>query len=325
MIDVGGKRDTERRAVASGEFRAKPETLQRIWARTLPKGDALALAEVSGILGAKNASAMLPLCHPLALTSVRVWFDCPSGDKVGPAVDLRAHCEVKTIGKTGVEMEALAGVNAALLCVYDLAKNIDPELEITSIRLELKEGGKSDVRHQAALRGVTARVLVLSDRCAAGQAEDRSGPAAADWLRAHGASQVLGPQVVQDEPEQLRAHFDAWLTGAPGAGTGEFWVTSGGTGVSPRDRTPETVSEWVSRRGGRAIPGIGELLRREGAALGVQAAWLSRSCAFEVERRLVVCLPGSPKAVVEGLDALRPLLAHLMSVVRGDPSGSQYP
>lgn len=136
MIDIGGKRDTLRRAVASGIIFAKPATISRIRERTLPKGDVLMLAEVAGIQGAKKTSDLLPLCHPLALTSVRVWHEM--GDD-----HVRVFCEARTVGKTGVEMEALSGVNAALLCIYDLTKGIDPVLRLGEIKLEVKEGGKS--------------------------------------------------------------------------------------------------------------------------------------------------------------------------------------
>src|ERR1035437_5066221 len=109
MIDIGGKIDTQRRAVASGVFYADRSTILRIKEKTLPKGDVLTLSEVAGIQGAKKTADLLPLCHPLSLSSVRVWHDI-SEDQV------RVYCEAKTLGKTGVEMEALCGVTAALLC-----------------------------------------------------------------------------------------------------------------------------------------------------------------------------------------------------------------
>ncbi|MFM9059422.1 MAG: cyclic pyranopterin monophosphate synthase MoaC [Planctomycetaceae bacterium] len=141
MVDVGGKAVTRRRAVATGRLRARPETIRRVLAGDLPKGDALALAEVAGIMAAKRTPDLLPLCHPLPLDSVRVALGPARGATGDPEVE--ARCEVVCQARTGVEMEALIGVQAALACVYDLAKAIDPALEITDVRLVEKEGGKS--------------------------------------------------------------------------------------------------------------------------------------------------------------------------------------
>jgi len=136
MIDVGEKTPTRRRAVAHGRIRMASETLNLIRNRALPKGDVLTLAEVAGILAAKQTSGLLPLCHPLPLDSVRV--RC----QVEEAAVL-VTVEAVATAKTGVEMEALVGVSLALLCIYDLAKGVDPVLSISDIYLEVKEGGKS--------------------------------------------------------------------------------------------------------------------------------------------------------------------------------------
>ena len=143
MIDVGAKAPTARRAEATGFIRMGRAAFRLVKAGRLPKGDALTLGEAAGIMAAKNASATIPLCHPLSLDAVTVAFDC---DDSLPGV--RARCVVSAFAKTGVEMEALAGVSGALLAVYDLTKQVDPVLEIGEIRLEYKEGGKKGLwRH----------------------------------------------------------------------------------------------------------------------------------------------------------------------------------
>lgn len=142
MADVRAKAVTARRAVAVGELHAG-SAFDAIVERRLPKGDALAMAEIAGLQGAKQASALMPLCHPLALEFVAVRC-VPMPERHA----IRVYCEAATQARTGVEMEALAGVNAALLTIYDLAKPVEPALSIEGVRLLFKEGGKKGLwRH----------------------------------------------------------------------------------------------------------------------------------------------------------------------------------
>ncbi len=300
MIDVGSKIDTHRIAVASGVFVAARETISRMASRTLPKGDALVLAEVAGIQGAKSASQLLPLCHPLTLNSVRVWSE-PTESQI------TVFCEVKSFGKTGIEMEALCGVSAALLCLYDLTKGIDSNLTLQDIKLLHKEGGKSDIN----LASIRAAVWVLSDRCSRGEQQDLSGPAAVDWLEQHQA-QVAPVKVIPDEAEILTAE----LTKSLELSQFDLIITSGGTGISKRDITPETVLALCEQFQGREITGFGEWLRTSGSN-HTPLAWLSRSTAVVIRNTLIVCLPGSPKAVLEGLNASAKLIQHALEIARG--------
>jgi len=137
MADIRQKRVSARRAVAVGELSAGPIAYPMIVERRLPKGDALVMAEIAGLQGAKQASNLMPLCHPLSLELVRVRC-LPVAERQA----IRVYCEVATEARTGVEMEALAGVSAALLTLYDLAKPVEPALTIGAIRLLFKEGGK---------------------------------------------------------------------------------------------------------------------------------------------------------------------------------------
>lgn len=327
MIDIGEKADTQRRAIATGIFYAQSSTILRIQQKTLPKGDVLTLSEVAGIQGAKNTSQLLPLCHPLSLTSVRVWHEI-SQDCI------RVFCEAKTVGKTGVEMEALGGVTAALLCIYDLTKGIDPALRIGGIQLEIKEGGKSGqwlhpgselavsllqssqhTKNSASLKknfeGIRSAVIVLSDRCSKGEAEDRSGPVAEHWLTQEG-SDLVSRQVLPDDATLLRQELVKLLQ----LKNISLIITSGGTGLSPRDITPETVLSVCHEMGGREVTGLGELLRAEGAKK-TSMSWLSRSTAVLIHKTLIVCLPGSPAAVKEGLDSIGSLILHVLHVGAG--------
>ncbi|NCW90197.1 MAG: cyclic pyranopterin monophosphate synthase MoaC, partial [Rhodocyclales bacterium] len=222
MIDVGGKQPTNRIAVATGLIKVGASAFALIRDRQLPKGDVLMLAEIAGIQGAKNASQLMPLCHPMGLDHVRVTTELDEA-----AATIRVYCTARTCAKTGVEMEALAGVNAALLTVWDLTKMVEPDLCISDVRLLAKVGGKSGcwlnpeaglipnwvidlIRPpvKPTLAGITAEVIVLSDRASSGVYEDKSGPIARDLLTAMGAD-VLAVSVIPDEPAELQAKIKA--------------------------------------------------------------------------------------------------------------------
>jgi cyclic pyranopterin phosphate synthase len=138
MVDVGAKDDTLREAVARGEVRMRPETLQRLAAGDMPKGDVLATARIAGMMAAKRAPDLIPLCHPLLLTHVAVDARL---DVATSTVQIEAT--VRTVGKTGVEMEALTAVSVTALTIYDMCKAIDREMQIGAIRLVRKSGGRS--------------------------------------------------------------------------------------------------------------------------------------------------------------------------------------
>ncbi len=140
MVDVSDKSDTERLATARGSVLMQPETLTKIMAGGVRKGDVLGVAQLAGIMGAKRTPDLIPLCHPLALTSVKVELVC---DPERNAVDISATCKLK--GQTGVEMEALTAVSVAALTVYDMCKAVDKGMRLTDIRLVHKSGGKSGI------------------------------------------------------------------------------------------------------------------------------------------------------------------------------------
>jgi cyclic pyranopterin phosphate synthase len=142
MVDVGGKAETARTAVASAIVRMQPATLALIRSKDLAKGDVMEVARIAGIMGAKKTADLIPLCHPLPLTSVEITFEFTSDST------LRVKATAKVFARTGVEMEALTAVSVAALTVYDMAKAVDRGMTVEQIRLEEKTGGKSgDFRH----------------------------------------------------------------------------------------------------------------------------------------------------------------------------------
>lgn len=318
MADVRRKPVSARRAVAVGELLAG-EAFAAIAERRLPKGDALAMAEIAGIQGAKQASAWMPLCHPLPLEYVDVRCVPLAGRNA-----VRVYCEVATTARTGVEMEALAGASAALLTLYDLTKPVEPALAINGVRLLFKEGGKRGLwlhpdgiseeeteryrpRATPRLDHVPALVVTMSDRASVGSYEDRSGPVAIDALEA------LGAQVQYELLPDNEVQLAGMLRRHAAAGT-ELALCLGGTGLGPRDRTPEALAQVATRR----VPGLPELVRSAGSQ-STELAWLSRAESVLVGQMLVVSLPGSPRAVAQGMATLAPLLAHALAMIQGEP------
>lgn len=318
MADVRDKRVTRRRAVAVGELIAGPVAFPLIVERRLPKGDALVMAEIAGLQGAKMASALMPLCHPLPLELVRVYC-APVPERHA----IRVWCECASEARTGVEMEALAGVNAALLTLYDLSKPVEPALEISAIRLLFKEGGKRGVwehpqgmtaeergrfrpRAPKGLQGARCAVVTLSDRASEGVYEDGSGPVLAAGLQALGG-EVQQQAVLADGIEPLAGHLRALVEQDV-----RLCLCTGGTGLGPRDLTPEALHSL----GGRSVPGLAAMVRTL-SAQHTPMAWLSRAEVVQLRGMLILALPGSPRAAAQCLDILAPVLGHALAMMEG--------
>lgn len=297
MIEVGSKIVTKRRAVASGSIRMRPDVLDAIDAGAIVKGDVLAVAQVAGVQAAKATPSLIPGCHPVNVSGIRIRFE-RRGDS------LHIESEITGTDRTGLEMEALTAVSVAALTVYDMCKGTDPTMVIGDIKVEAKSGGKSDAA--VALDSIRAAVITVSDRSATGQRPDKSGPAAVDWLESHGAT-VVSATVVADESDEIVAALKDVASSC------DLVITTGGTGVSARDVTPEATLEASDRE----VPGLAEAIRATSRAI-TPNAMLSRGVAVLIGEALVINLPGSPKAVGESLDAVMASLPHAVKLLRGE-------
>ncbi|MHB1171774.1 MAG: bifunctional molybdenum cofactor biosynthesis protein MoaC/MoaB [Lacisediminihabitans sp.] len=312
MVDVGDKAETTRVATAAGRLVTTAEVVALVRADELPKADVLATARLAGIAGAKRTSELIPLCHQLNLTSVTVAFELG-------ADSITIEATAKTRGRTGAEMEALTAVAIAGLTLHDMVKAVDPAAVLGEIRLVSKSGGKRGnwhrddattevtlVRPGTVVRPRTAIVVVASTAAAAGEREDSTGPHIADWLSERG---YAVDEVVVVADADVASGLASALSAAPA-----LILTTGGTGVSPTDRTPEATSAVLDRE----LPGIAEALRARGLATTPTAA-LSRGLAGTAGDTVIINLPGSTGGVRDGLETLDQILNHLLAQVSGDP------
>lgn len=303
MRDISDKASTLRVAEARAVIRVSPETVKLIQEKKVPKGDPLEVAKVAAIQAAKNTSQIIPYCHPMPVEFVGVQFEIDEDS-------IQASVTVKAIYKTGVEMEAMTGASVAALTLYDMLKMVDDFMRIESVMLLSKKGGKSDF---AGNNGTarTAAAVVMSDSAHKGEKEDRSGQIIVERLRAAGF-EIKEPIIVPDDEGEIARTIRRLADEL----TLDLIVTTGGTGLGPRDCTTEAVSKLVERQ----VPGIAEAMRAYGQDR-IPQAMFSRSIAGVRGRTLIVCLPGSSGGVKDGLNVILPHVHHAFDTL----SGSGHP
>ena len=319
MIDVSDKLSSKRIAIAAGKIYVGEQVFNLIRNNQMIKGDPLRLAEIAAIMGAKQTSNLIPLCHPLGLDKVEFISELVESD-----FSIQVYCIAITSAKTGVEMEALAGVTTGLLTIYDLSKISEPSLTISDIRLLVKIGGKSGIWFNPVLSdfpewidkylptptdlsAINFATITLSDRAAAGIYPDKSGKMLQQLLSESGANS-LGYYLLSDDAQSLKNTIDEFLAN-PNL---NLILTTGGTGISERDIVPETIYAL----GGREIPGIGELLRIYGSKF-TAFSWGSRSLGYVINNKLIIALPGSSNGIREGIECLSLILPHLVKMAQG--------
>lgn len=296
MIDITHKPTTLREATAVALVTVSdPATIAAVKEKRVPKGDVLESARIAALFGVKKTHEMIPDCHPVPIEHAEVRFE------VGE-MEIIVTMQVRTIYRTGVEVEAMHGASVAALTIYDMLKPIDRGVVIGGIRLLEKHGGKSDWKDRFDAP-VKAAVLVISDGVASGKKEDKAGAAIVERLLKLGVV-VSESGVVADEPTIIAEKVKTWAT----LGL-DLILTTGGTGLSPRDRTPEAIAPILDRE----VPGIMEAARSYGQER-MPWAMMSRGVAGMIGRTLVITLPGSTRGAQETMDALFPFALHVVKV-----------
>jgi cyclic pyranopterin monophosphate synthase len=298
MVNITHKSNSLREAIASATVSvSKQETINAVKNKTVPKGDVFEFSRAAGLLAIKKTSDVIPDCHPLPIEFASIKHSV-DGLKIMITV------EVHTIYKTGVEVEAMHGAAITALTMYDMLKPLDKGVEISNIKLENKKGGKTDFIQQSA--NLKAVVIVCSDSVSKKEKEDTAGIKVAEKLVEH-KIEVMANETIADDFDLIQQKAKQYAVTEC-----NLLVFVGGTGVSPRDITPDAIKPMLTRE----IDGIMETARNYGQQR-MPYAMLSRGVCGFIDKTLVLTLPGSPKGAAETMDALFPYILHVFKIAAG--------
>ena len=303
MVNITTKSNTLRTAIASATVSVSSiATVEAIRARRVPKGDVFEFSRAAGLLAIKKTSDVIPDCHPLPIEFASIHFEVEG-------LTVRILVEVKTIYKTGVEVEAMHGAAVVALTMYDMLKPIDKAVEIAHIKLVEKKGGKSDQALHDILDGrdLQCAVIVCSDTVSEGKAKDGAGVLIVEKLKTMGINSVEY-KIISDDLDTIQS-----LAASLAQEHLDLVIFTGGTGVSPRDLTPDAIEPLLTLK----LDGVMETARRYGQER-MPFAMLSRGVAGFINNTLVVTLPGSIGGVEDTMSAIFPYLFHLFKVRKGE-------
>lgn len=299
MVNITHKQNTLRQAIATAILTvSKPETIEAIKNKQVPKGDVFEFSRAAGLLAIKKTSDVIPDCHPLPVEYAAITH-------VINGLQVLISVEVHTIYKTGVEVEAMHGAAITALTMYDMLKPIDKGVEISTIRLTDKKGGKTDFKDQKP-GNLQCVVIVCSDSVSKGEKQDRAGKGVVEKLETL-QLKIMAHETIADDKALIQVKAKDYV--AKGC---DLLIFVGGTGVSPRDVTPDALRPLLTLE----IPGIMESARNYGQQR-MPYAMLSRGIAGFINKTLVLTLPGSPKGSAETMDALFPYVLHVFKIAEG--------
>ncbi len=299
MVDITHKKNSLRIAVAQAIVEVgNQSTIDAINNNQVPKGNVYEMSKAAGLLAVKKTPELLPDCHPLPIEFTGFEY------KIN-GLEIHVECTVKTIYKTGVEVEAMHGASVVALNMYDMLKPIDKNVSIKQIKLLSKSGGKSDTSKISSKLG--AAVIVCSDSISKGEGEDKAGKLLCDTLKSHGLT-IERYEIISDDLIGIQNTVkDLSNNHIP------LIIFCGGTGISPRDNTPDALIPLLEKH----LVGVEEAMRSYGQQR-TSVAMFSRSVAGIIGKSLVLALPGSTKGSQESLEAIFPTILHLFDVIKGN-------
>ena len=299
MVNITHKSSTLRIAVATGIVKVSHQnTIDAIQNKLVPKGDVFEFSRAAGLLACKKTYEVVPDCHPLPIEFTSIKHDING-------LEIKITVEVHTVYKTGVEVEAMHGVMITALTMYDMLKPIDKHVEILSVQLEEKKGGKTDIKY-AYPETLKVAVITCSDSIQNGIGEDKSGKIVVEHLEKHHLS-VSNKKVIADEFINIQNEAKDLVNDGY-----QLIIFTGGTGLSSRDVTPDAIRPLIERE----VPGVMEAARNYGQQRTPYAI-LSRGIAGFIGDSLIITLPGSPKGAEESMNAIFPYILHVFRVKEG--------
>ncbi len=297
MVDITHKNNTLRTAVAQAIVKvSSPKTIEAIITKQIPKGDVFEMAKTAGLFAAKRTSDMIPDCHPLPIEFTSVDYKIEN-------LNIQIIVTIKTLYKTGVEVEAMHAASVVAITMYDMLKPVDKGVEIENIKLIHKKGGKSSFKDNG--KGLKSAVVVCSNAIANEQKEDKAGKIVIEKLENLEVS-ITEYSIIPDNFDTIQEkvkHLENQQN--------DLIIFTGGTGLSKTDITPQALIPLLDYR----IPGIEEAIRSYGQNR-MPYAMISRSVVGVINKSIIIALPGSTNGAKESMDAIFPAVLHAFKALK---------